>query len=129
MKTSKILSLSVWIIMIGVALCVIIGYKPSDSKHSECLVDTISTINHSYNNYKSSGTTDRSNDEEYWNSVARQKELEDRGMDRAAEMERKARLEYMQGGGYHSPDGTPQVHFQGSQEQAEQLRMMDEMGW
>lgn len=78
---------------------------------------------------KYNSTTDRTNDDEYWNSVSRQKELEDLGMEGAANMERNARQEYMRGGGYHSLDGTPQVQFQGSQEQAEQLREMDEMGW
>lgn len=72
---------------------------------------------------------DRTNNSEYWKSVSRQKALEDMGMDRAAEIERNARLKYIQGGGYHSKDGTSQIQFQGSKEQAEQLRMMDEMGW
>lgn len=72
---------------------------------------------------------DRTNDSEYWKSVNRQKALEDMGMDRAAEIERNARLKYIQGEGYHSKDGTSQIQFQGSKEQAEQLRMMDEMGW
>lgn len=74
-------------------------------------------------------TSDRCNDEEYWNSVAREKALKEMGREDAAKLERNARLNYMQGGGYHSSDGTPQVHFQGSKEQEEQLRMMDEMGW
>lgn len=74
------------------------------------------------------GTMD-ADDKEYWESVNREKALRDRGMDRAADIERKARLEYVQGGGYHSKDGGSQVHFQGSKEQEEQLRQMDEMGW
>ncbi len=89
---------------------------------------------YSYSPYKNSSTrtyetSDRSNDDEYWNSVARENALKEMGREDAAILERNARLNYMQGGGYHSSDGTPQVHFQGSKEQEEQLRMMDEKGW
>lgn len=68
-------------------------------------------------------------DEEYKKSVSRQKYLEDMEMDDAAELERKARIRYLEGGGYHSKDGGSQVHFKGSKEQEEQLKQMDEMGW
>lgn len=99
--------------------------KSNHSSSTEYKVSNPTPYNHSTN----SSTTDRSNDEEYWNSVARQNELEEMGYDGAANMDRNARQEYMRGGGYHAPDGTPQVHFQGSREQAEQLKQMDEMGW
>lgn len=69
------------------------------------------------------------NDKEYWESVNREKSLRESGMDKAADIERRERLKYLQGGGYHSKDGGSQVHFQGSKEQEEQLRQMDEMGW
>ncbi len=69
------------------------------------------------------------NDETYWNSVSREQALEDAGMEGAANIERKARQEYMRGGGYTSKDGGRQIHYQGSREQEEHLRMMDEMGW
>lgn len=68
-------------------------------------------------------------DDKYWESILRQQQLEEAGMDNAAEIEKRARQEYMQGGGYTAPDGSKQVHFQGSKEQAEQLKMMDELGW
>lgn len=68
-------------------------------------------------------------DKEYQNSLNRQHVLEEMGMDDAAELERKARIRYLEGGGYHSKDGGSQVHFQGSKEQEEQLKQMDEMGW
>ena len=35
----------------------------------------------------------------------------------------------MEGGGYTSPDGGKQIHYQGSEEQKEHLRMMDAYGW
>ena len=54
-------------------------------------------------------------------------------MEGAATIERNARIEYMQGGGYTSPDGTKQVHYQGSKEQKSDLEMIDayfnEHGW
>lgn len=74
-------------------------------------------------------TTDKTNDDEYGESISRQRALEDMGLDNAANIERNSRLKYMQGNGYHSMDGKPQVQFQGSREQAEQLKMMNEMGW
>ena len=67
--------------------------------------------------------------EDYWNSVRREKELKDAGLENAARMERNARLNYLQGGGYTSPDGGRQIHFKGSKEQQEQLKKMDELGW
>lgn len=100
----------------------------SESSHSSSSGHSVSTPVNSYHSTNHSAT-DRSDDDEYWNSVARQKALEEMGYDGAANMEKNARLEYMQGGGYHAADGTPQVHFQGSREQAEQLKQMDELGW
>lgn len=68
-------------------------------------------------------------DQEYWRSIQREKELKDAGLYDAAKIERRARQDYVQGGGYTAPDGRGQIHFQGSKEQEEQLRMMDELGW
>lgn len=68
-------------------------------------------------------------DENYWNSVSREKELKDAGLDNAAKIERNARLDYLQGGGYTSPDGGRQIHYKGSKEQQEDLKKMDELGW
>ena len=68
-------------------------------------------------------------DEEYWNSVNREKTLREAGQDRAADIEHKSRIEYLEDGGYHSQDGGSQVQFQGSQEQKDQLEQMDRMGW
>lgn len=68
-------------------------------------------------------------DDKYWESIQRQQLLEKASMDDAAIIVKHARQEYMQGGGYTAPDGTKQIHFQGSKEQAEQLKMMDELGW
>lgn len=96
-------------------------FSPKDSIYSYSPYKSYST--------KTYKTSDRSNDDEYWNSVAREKALKEMGREDAARLERNARLNYMQGGGYHSSDGTPQVHFQGSKEQEDQLIMMDEMGW
>lgn len=129
-KLGIILSVTAWCLILGIVIYLTIGDSSSNkSNHSsstEYKVSNPTPYNHSINN---SNTTDRSNDDEYWNSVARQNELEEMGYEGAANMERNARQEYMRGGGYHAPDGTPQVHFQGSREQAEQLKQMDEMGW
>lgn len=81
------------------------------------------------NSKKRGRGTMNADDKEYWNSVNREKKLRDMGMKDAAELERKARIRYLEGGGYNSKDGGKQVHFQGSKEQEEQLRQMDEMGW
>lgn len=70
-----------------------------------------------------------SDDDEYWNSVAREKALKDAGLYDAAKIERKARLNYLKGGGYTSTDGGSQVHYQGSKEQKEHLEEMDRRGW
>lgn len=80
----------------------------------------------STNRYVSRGSD---NDKEYWNSVQREKALKAMGMDDAAEIERQSRLKYLQGGGYSSPDGGSQVHYQGSKEQQEDLRRIELMGW
>lgn len=67
----------------------------------------------------------RVEDDKYWESISREQALKDAGMDGAAAIERKARQEYMQGGGYTAPDGSKQVHYQGSQEQKSDLEMID----
>lgn len=122
--------ITVLCLILGIVIYLAIGYsssnKPSHSFSTEYKVSHPTPYDYSNNNAR---TTDRSNDEEYCNSVARQNEMEEMGYEGAANMERNARQEYMRGGGYHAPDGTPQVHFKGSREQAEQLRQMDEMGW
>ena len=73
------------------------------------------------------------NDEVYWNSIQREQMLKDAGMHDAARMERNARLQYLQGGGYTAPNGSKQVHYQGSQEQKSDLEMIDayfnDHGW
>lgn len=66
------------------------------------------------------------NDDNYWNSVAREKQLRDAGMDGAANAERNDRLNYMKGNGYSSPDGGRQVHYNGSTEQQRDLKAIDE---
>lgn len=80
-----------------------------------------------------SSSSTRATDDKYWESISREHALEDAGMEGAAAIERKARREYMQGGGYTSPDGSKQVHYQGSQEQKSDLEMIDayfnEHGW
>ena len=68
-------------------------------------------------------------DDEYWESINRENALKDAGMHEAAEMERKARMNYLKGGGYTSPSGGSQVHYQGSQEQKRDLEEMDRRGW
>lgn len=72
-------------------------------------------------------------DDNYWQSIGREQQLRDAGMDGAANIERNARREYMRGGGYTSPDGSKQIHYQGSQEQKRDLDMIDEYfnehGW
>lgn len=70
-----------------------------------------------------------SNDEEYWRSVNREEALKNMGLNDAARLERKARLEYLQGGGYTSPNGGSQVHYQGSEEQREHIEEMERRGW
>lgn len=68
-------------------------------------------------------------DEEYWRSVNREKALKDAGLDNAARMERKARQNYLRGGGYTSPNGGSQIHYQGSKEQKQHLEEMSRRGW
>lgn len=110
---------------------IVFGIDTLSYKLKECILNN--TNKSSYGSYTSSkpsgrGTMDK-DDKEYWNSVNREKKLRDMGMKEAAELERKARIRYLEGGGYHSKDGGSQVHFQGSKEQEEQLKQMDEMGW
>lgn len=80
-------------------------------------------------NYSSSSSSRYIEDDNYWESIGREQELRDAGMDGAADIERNARRDYMEGGGYTSPDGGKQIHYQGSEEQKEHLRMMDAYGW
>lgn len=68
-------------------------------------------------------------DDQYWESVNREQRLKDAGLDGAAKIEQKKRLDYLQGGGYTSPTGNRQMNYQGSKEQEEHLRMMDAYGW
>ena len=81
----------------------------------------------------SSSSSTRVTDDKYWESISREQALQDAGMDGAATIERKARQEYMQGGGYTAPDGSKQVHYKGSKEQKSDLEMIDayfnEHGW
>ena len=65
-------------------------------------------------------------DDKYWESIGREQEFRDAGLDGAADIERNARREYMGGDGYTSPDGDKQIHYQGSQEQKRDLDMIDE---
>ena len=65
-------------------------------------------------------------DDECWESVGREKQLRDAGMDDAADLERKSRLRYMSGEGYTSSDGERQIHYQGSREQQRDLDMIDD---
>ena len=126
-KYAIILSVIAWTLVLGIAIYTKCS-RPSTTNISNKSSQP-SSIEYNGSHSTIHRSKDRSNDEEYWNSVARQNELEEMGYDGATNMERNARQEYMRGGGYHAPDGTPQVHFQGSREQAEQLRQMDEMGW
>lgn len=65
-------------------------------------------------------------DDECWESVGREKQLRDAGMDDAADLERKSRLNYMKGDGCTSSDGSRQIHYQGSKEQQRDLDLIDE---
>lgn len=65
-------------------------------------------------------------DANYWQSIEREQQLRDAGMDGAANIERNARREYMRGGGYTSPNGGKQIHYEGSREQKRDLDMIDE---
>lgn len=139
--------LKVWLVisLVTIIYAVTIGQHPNwihpDQKISHInscdtdalYLDSISndTIYENYNaehNSKDHNSMDE-DDEEYWNSVNREKSLRDAGQDGAADIEHKSRIEYLQGGGYHSQDGGSQVQFQGSQEQKEQLEDMDKRGW
>lgn len=71
-------------------------------------------------------TNDFSYEKEYWQSVEKEEQLRDAGMENATEIERNSRLDYMQGEGYTSPTGEKQVHYKGSIEQQRDLDMIDE---
>ena len=75
-----------------------------------------------------SSSSSQVEDEKYWESVSREKALRDAGFEGAANMEQKARRDYMNGGGYTSPDGGKQIHYKGSLEQTQDLDMMDAYG-
>lgn len=102
--------------------CVNRNSKPDNqslhSKHNSCTTESDTRKGSDYKH-----------DENYQRSIEREQKLREDGMDNAANIERRARYEYEHGGGYTSPDGGRQIHFQGSKEQAEQLKMMDELGW
>lgn len=68
-------------------------------------------------------------DKEYQRSINREIQLRDAGMDRAADIERDLRRDYMRGSGYTSPDGSKQIHYQGSREQQEMLDLIDSYNW
>ena len=139
--------LKVWLVisLVTIIYAVTIGQHPDwihpDQKISHInscdtdalYLDSISndTIYENYNaEHHSKGHNSMdADDEEYWNSVNREKTLRDAGQDRAADIEHKSRIEYLEDGGYHSQDGGSQVQFQGSQEQKDQLEQMDRMGW
>lgn len=91
----------------------------SDSSNTTA-PDTISSIN--VEGTSSSYQTD----ENVSNSIDREQALRDAGMDGAANIERNARRKYEQGGGYTSTSGGRQVHYNGSREQQNDLRMIDE---
>lgn len=124
-----VLSITAWCSIIGLIIYFFFGDWFNTTIHSSPTNNGSSTPDRPTIHSTTSIKSDRSDDNEYWNSINRQKELEEMGYDGAANMEKNAREEYIRGGGYHAPDGTPQVQFQGSREQAEQLRQMDEMGW
>lgn len=81
----------------------------------------------------SSSSNPRMEDEEYLKSIDREQALKDAGMDDAAAIECNARREYIKGGGYTAPDGSTQIHYNGSKEQESDLEMIDdyfnEHGW
>ena len=73
-----------------------------------------------------SSKSDEIYDPQYWESLGKETALRHQGLYEAAEIERKAREDYMNGGGYTSPDGGRQIHYKGSKEQLEHLKMIDE---
>ena len=109
---------------------VIICHKPKFSKMSDEIESAWFSTSTPRDDKKSSGHNSMdADDEEYWKSVNREKALKDAGMDEAAKIERKARQNYLKGGGYTSPNGGSQVHYQGSKEQQEHLEEMRRRGW
>ena len=71
-------------------------------------------------------TNKYSEDDNYWDSINKEKRLKEIGMDDAANIERKARQKYMQGGAYTSPNGGSQIYYYGSIEQERDLELIDE---
>ncbi|MBR4968846.1 MAG: hypothetical protein IKY57_01650 [Alistipes sp.] len=109
---------------------VIICHKPKFSKMSDEIESAWFSTSTPRDDKKSSGHNSMdADDEEYWKSVNREKALKDAGMDEAAKIERKARQNYLKGGGYTSPNGGSQVHYQGSKEQQDHLEEMRRRGW
>jgi hypothetical protein len=96
---------------------------PNDTIVDEVMEDGFSPTNNS----------NISNDENVTESVEKEQALREMGMDGAANIERRAREEYNDGGGYTSEDGSRQIHYQGSKEQKRDLEMIDayfnEHGW
>ena len=83
--------------------------------------------------YSSTNSNYISNDENVTKSVVKEQVLREVGMEGAANIERRAREKYNNGGGYTSKDGGKQIHYQGSKEQKRDLEMIDayfnEHGW
>lgn len=69
------------------------------------------------------------NDPLYYESLGKEAALIQQGLFEAADIERQAREDYMNGGGYTSPNGERQIHYQGSKEQQEDLKKIEEKGW
>jgi hypothetical protein len=75
--------------------------------------------------YSPTNNSNISNDENVTESVEKEQALREMGMDGAANIERRAREKYNDGGGYTSEDGSRQIHYQGSKEQKRDLEMID----
>ena len=61
----------------------------------------------------------------YKESLERETQLRKQGFDGAADVERNARQDYLRDGGYDSPDGGKQVHYNGSKQQQDDLDAID----
>ena len=109
---------------------VIICHKPKFSKMCGEIESAWLSTATPRNDKKTSGHNSMdADDEEYWNSVNREKALKDAGLKDAAQIERRARQNYLKDEGYTSPNGGSQVHYQGSKEQQEHLEEMRRRGW
>ena len=76
-----------------------------------------------------SSKSDEIYDPQYWESLGKEAALRHSGLSEAADIEKKAREDYMKGGGYTSPDGGRQIHYKGSKEQQRDLKTLDSLGW